>query len=55
MLRYESPEMEVLRFRAEDILGVSSGYAGGDGEPGDGNNFDDGSTVGEPGDGWFDP
>jgi len=55
MLHYESPKMEVLCFRAEDILNVSNGYAGGDDRipDGPGGPFDDGSTNGEPGDDWF--
>ena len=56
MLRYENPEMEILRFGVEDILNGSPNNPGGfvsgeDPEPQDPGD----STIGEPGDGWFTP
>lgn len=50
MLKYDSPELEVLRFRVEDILTSST-------EVGDniGEGDDDDATIGDPGDDWFTP
>lgn len=46
MLKYASPEMEVLRFRAEDIILLSGGYEGPDPNPGSG---DPGDVTDPPG------
>ncbi|MCL2671062.1 MAG: hypothetical protein FWF10_03385 [Clostridiales bacterium] len=43
MLHYETPELEVLRFCAIDIL--TRTYEGDDGDPPDGNDFEDGSVI----------
>ena len=56
MLKYVTPELEVLRFRAVDILGATGEFQGGDEEPGGPGSGGNGSTEpGDPPDDWFNP
>jgi len=47
MLRYTAPEIEVLKFRREDILGVSPPWTWEDGDQDDGKGG--GTEIDDPG------